>query len=196
MNWQTIDKRWRVLETGFLALVLAAWFLVALQVALGAGGGATADQGQPTILESDQPIIEEGDSHIQIVEATVLFGAGGKIEVGNTNGKIAVSSWDRDEVRIKAEKRVRLKKGALDWVTAWLGVSASDPAETARRLAALQVEIRTCENEIHVASHFPQKESGVDFSVDYELCVPRSSELDLRTVNGSISLQADVSSPC
>jgi hypothetical protein len=108
--------------------------------------------------------------------------AGGRVVVENVNGTVAVTSWDRDEVRVVARKRVR----------------AGSAERASAGLAALKVMVAAKPDELRVRTRHPRhgvdgvlgwlRGAGVSSSVSYELTVPHGVRLDAETVNGRIDL--------
>ena len=85
------------------------------------------------------------------------------------NGGIRVEGWDRNEIRIVAR------------VSAW----AEDDA--AARSMAREVEIQTEGGRI--SSNGPPTERRESWSASFRLMVPRSSNMDLETNNGGVSIE-------
>ncbi len=114
---------------------------------------------------------------------------GGYIYLENSNGRIEVNSWDREEVEIIAFKKVR----------------AGDRDEAQRLLDKLEIDVSTSGNEVEIITETPNKyrNSGFfswlfgggwneSYSVQYELRVPRKVEMNLKTTNGTVRIE-DVS---
>jgi len=106
---------------------------------------------------------------------------GTSVSIENTNGRIAVSTWDEPRVRIHAVRKAETKD-VLDKVT---------------------VEVRQTGDGISIISRTPRHNDGGSFldmifgndgnaSIDYEVTVPRSTELKAENTNGAISV-SDVS---
>ena len=86
---------------------------------------------------------------------------------GGPNGGIAVRGWDGPDVRVRAK------------VQAW-GSSEATSAARAHRIS-----IATGNNQLSASD--PEKDH--DWSVSYEILVPRTTALALHTINGGISLE-------
>ena len=86
---------------------------------------------------------------------------------GGPNGGITVRGWDGPNVRIRAR------------VQAW-GTSEANAAARAQRIS-----IATQGNTIRASE--PEKDT--DWSVSYEIFVPRATALALNTTNGAISIE-------
>ncbi|HXO22498.1 MAG TPA: DUF4097 family beta strand repeat-containing protein [Thermoanaerobaculia bacterium] len=115
-------------------------------------------------------------------EQTCPLPAGGALSLSNVNGGVTVTAWDRNEVRVTAEKRV--KAGTED---------------RARKLmAALKVEVAQNPGEVRIVTRYPHHDDGFwswlsgdsgSTGVEYRLEVPRSVKLSLETVNGGIEVR-------
>lgn len=112
-------------------------------------------------------------------EATYPFAPGDELAIDNVNGSIEVEAWDRDEVRVEAEKKVK--------------ASSRERAEEA--LAELTVEVRESPGRLEISTESPRGTDGflawltgrqIQGSVHYRLLVPRDVQLDARTVNGRV----------
>ncbi len=116
------------------------------------------------------------DSAHERFEQTYAFSAGQQLTLTNTNGDVAIESWDRDEVLVRATKRVRTRSGSAD-----------------RALEELRIEVDVHGGGIEIETVYPGWRkmfgwSDVSASVEYELRVPRRADLELRTVNGEIDV--------
>jgi DUF4097 and DUF4098 domain-containing protein YvlB len=112
-------------------------------------------------------------------EKTIEVPSGVEIALRNTNGGIEVTTWDRDAVEIVAEKTARSRDGG----------SAREALE------AIEILVDQADGRLTIETDLPTGSTGVmswlfgrhvDASVAYELKVPVSSRLDVRTVNGSV----------
>ena len=106
---------------------------------------------------------------------------GGSVELKNTNGSIEIESWDRDEVRVVAEKRIKAR--------------SDEDAEEA--LEHLRVEFEQTSDGLRIDTHYPRRSEGVlswlfgdnvNMQVSYKLTLPRNIDLEAVTVNGGISV--------
>lgn len=122
------------------------------------------------------------ESLSETVTRTLNVGAGEKLVLSNVNGSVKVGTWDRPQVRIVAEKHVKT------------GISASAKDALAQLVVAISQEPGT----VRVDTKHPRNSDGVfswltgsnvDAHVKYEVTVPRSFNVDLRTVNGSVTLE-------
>lgn len=103
-----------------------------------------------------------------------------EITLANTNGSVSVEIWDQSSVEIVAEKRVD-----------------SRSADTAREaLEKIEILVSESDGRLGIETEQPSGMSGFfdwlfgrshNASVRYELRVPRTAELSIRTVNGNVS---------
>lgn len=106
--------------------------------------------------------------------------AGSPVSIDNTNGRIVVTSWDQPRVRIHAVRR----------------------AESREMLEKVTVEVRGNANGVSIATRMPSRNDSGFFdllfgnsgnaAVDYEVTVPRATNLKVENTNGSITV-SDVS---
>lgn len=115
-------------------------------------------------------------------EETRPLAAGSSLTLRNTNGKVTIEVWDRDEVRIVADKRVKSRN-----------------SEYAREaMAALRIEVSDGAGGLRIETEMPREAEGVwswlsgrdvNASVSYQLTVPRRVDLDVTTVNGKLAVE-------
>jgi DUF4097 and DUF4098 domain-containing protein YvlB len=114
-------------------------------------------------------------------DRTVPLRAGASLIVRNVNGGITVEAWNRDEVQIHAEKKVR---------------AGSDDA--ARKLMSqVKIEVSQEAGGIRVETKHPRRDNGffdwlfgnqASINVTYKIRVPRQVAADIESVNGGIAL--------
>jgi hypothetical protein len=110
---------------------------------------------------------------------TYPLSSGGSFTLKDVNGAVSVTAWDRNEVHVVAEKRVK----------------AGSAEEGRRRLAALRIDATAQPGAVRVDTRFPHQsglfgwlsgEGGA--SVNYRIEVPRSVRVDVETVNGAVAV--------
>jgi len=118
-------------------------------------------------------------------QKNITFSDGGYLNLSNSNGDVEIVSWDKDEVEIIAYKEVR----------------AEDRDTAVKLLERLDIEIREGEDEIVVETFYPKGSSGkgffgwlfgkggVSFSVEYEIKVPKNTDLNIYTSNGEVRVE-------
>lgn len=112
-------------------------------------------------------------------DRTLDVRAGSAVSIDNVNGRIIVTSWDQPRVRIHAVRK----------------------AETREAMDKLAVDVRQTGSSVAIKSLMPRREgSGFldmifgndgNASIDYDVTVPRNSELKIENTNGGVSV-ADI----
>ncbi len=108
--------------------------------------------------------------------------ANGSVSLKNVNGNVTFEAWDRAEVQVNAEKRVK-----------------ADSAEDARKiLSQLQIDVQAGPSAVRIETRMPKKGDGGfwdslfgnDHSagVTYSVRVPRGAIVESDNVNGNIRL--------
>lgn len=107
--------------------------------------------------------------------------AGTSLSVSNVNGPVVVNSWDRPQIQLVAEKKVRARSEA-----------AADQA-----LQQLKIVAEHRANTLRISTRHPRSSGGVlswisgtdvQASVHYRLTVPRNFDVSAETVNGSVTV--------
>ena len=109
-------------------------------------------------------------SYCEMHEATIPARAGITVD-GGANGGISVHGWDRNQILVRSQTRVRVH----------------DRAEAKDIAAHIRVEI--ADGRIHPEG--PQESWRHDggWGVSFEIFVPRHTDLTLRTTNGGVDLE-------
>lgn len=106
-------------------------------------------------------------------EETVAVAQNGLVSLSNTNGHVSVETWDRNEVFISAMKKVR-------------GRDAGDV------LRDIRIEVSAEGGDVTIDTELPRSRGwfrGTSASVEYELKVPSTVRLRLRSTNGQIEVE-------
>jgi DUF4097 and DUF4098 domain-containing protein YvlB len=117
-------------------------------------------------------------------DQTVPLRPGSEVRLSNVNGGVTFEAWDRPEVRIEAEKRVK---------------AGSD--EAARKLMSqIRIEVANTPAGLRIDTRLPKREEGgifaqlfngsgdVNMDVSYKIHVPRHVALDVESSNGAIAV--------
>jgi DUF4097 and DUF4098 domain-containing protein YvlB len=117
-------------------------------------------------------------------DQTVPLRPGSEVRLTNINGGVTFEAWDRSEVRIEAEKRVK---------------AGSD--EAARKLMSqIRIEVANTPAGLRIDTRLPKREEGgilaqlfngsgdVNMDVSYKIHVPRHVALDIESSNGGITV--------
>jgi hypothetical protein len=116
----------------------------------------------------------------ETVEKSYDLGAGGSLSVANVNGGVRIEAWDRDEVRVEAIKKVK----------------AGSRAKAEDVMDAIDVVITRRGDHLEIDTRLPRG-GGSGFldwmvgnhssaSVSYKISVPRSTDVEIDTVNGGV----------
>ncbi len=113
-------------------------------------------------------------------DRTVDVRPGSPVSIDNVNGRIIVTSWDQPRLRIHAVRK----------------------AETREMLDKLSIEVRQNSDGLAITTRMPHKSDSGFFdmifgndgnaSVDYDVTVPRTTDLKVENTNGSITV-SDIS---
>lgn len=112
---------------------------------------------------------------------TYPLGAGGEVEVRNTNGGITVEAWDRNEVQVEAIKQVK----------------ADSDAKAKEILQKIRIDVQAGSGLVRIETRLPKEEGGLfklltgnstNYSVTYKIRAPRDVVAGLHSTNGGVRL--------
>ncbi|MFQ5601958.1 MAG: DUF4097 domain-containing protein [bacterium] len=115
------------------------------------------------------------------LDETFKLQRGSKVVLSNTNGNVIIESWNRDEVRIRAEKIVR----------------ANDRRTAEKIMDEIEIEIDSKMDFLRIDTYIPRRQNGfwgaifgenAQVRVEYRLLVPEKVDLEIGTVNGRVSI--------
>lgn len=118
-------------------------------------------------------------------EKTYPLSSGGAFRLKNTNGAVLITSWERNEVKIEAEKVVR----------------ARSREEAERIMKEIEINIRDSADLVDVDTRLPRRNdggfwdwifsggSGISIEVKYWITVPAQVNLNAESVNGEVRAQ-------
>ncbi len=111
----------------------------------------------------------------ELFERTVSVDDGGLVSVKNTNGHIYVEAWDRGEVEIRALKKARARYG-------------DDAMDV---LGDIEVRVSEAGGNVTIDTELPKGRwgRGTSASVEYEIKVPASVRLKLKSTNGKVEAE-------
>lgn len=151
MRLKTMNKLWLLTAVALVALLPPA---------------ASARRAQQA---TNEPFTEE-------FHQTYPLTAGGRVSLSNINGKVKITGWDRNEVRVDAVKRARTQEALRDARIKVDAGAASVNIET-------EYEPRHWDREDGDRRHHSA-------SVEYTLSVPRAARVeDINLVNGSLDIE-------
>ena len=99
---------------------------------------------------------------------TVPISATGSVSLGNINGNVTITGWERNEVQIDAVKK----------------------ASNQQKLDEAKIEVDAGSDYVHIRTRYPENHTNNNpATVTYELHVPRTIRLDsIDLVNGSLDV--------
>jgi DUF4097 and DUF4098 domain-containing protein YvlB len=99
---------------------------------------------------------------------TVPLSSTGRVSLGNINGNVTITGWDRNEVQIDAVKKARDQQ----------------------RLDEARIEVDAGSDSVQIKTKYPEgRNNNNPATVTYELHVPRNARLDhIDLVNGSLEV--------
>ena len=109
--------------------------------------------------------------------------ANGSLSLENVNGNVTFEAWDRNEVQVDAEKKVK----------------AGSKEDAQKILSQIKIDVQAEPSAIHIETVMPKKgENGfwnmlfgggdVNAGVTYNVKLPRGAVVDADTVNGNVRL--------
>jgi DUF4097 and DUF4098 domain-containing protein YvlB len=117
------------------------------------------------------------------IDRTFDVKPGASVTLTNVNGRVTVKAWDQPRVKVVATKEIEGAKSDLK-----------------QAMTELRVEIEQRDGGLRITTRYPKENRGpgaifdwilgshIDAEVMYELMVPRTMNLDVSNVNGSILL--------
>jgi len=143
--------------------------------------------GLASVLTPDASAAPAKDTYTESIDQSFPLTAGGAFTLENRNGSVEYSTWDKDEVRVVAEKRMELDSGGW-WLARLIGLKQSNietDDDAKALLATFTVEFSGDEKSRSVMTHYPESHD-VNCSVVYRITAPRKSKVDIDSTNGSI----------
>lgn len=145
---------------GYTLLILAT-------VSLTSVAGLAQKKGDGSMECRDSWMNDRLQNHCEIREQTVPGGGVIDVDAGR-NGGVSVKGWDRNEVLVRS--RVQTAAPTLD------------------EAQALAKEIRIETGGLKIHAEGPAERRDFNWSVSYEIFVPRRSDMTLASNNGGISI--------
>ncbi len=115
-------------------------------------------------------------------DKTYPFRPGQRFELKNSNGSVRIYTWDREEVRIEAVKRVK----------------CGSRSQAEKLMREIRIEVEETGDGLRVNTYLPRTASrgflswlfdgfsSYSVSVKYSVWLPAHADAEIRTVNGSI----------
>ena len=131
------------------------------------------------VFNARTPFVQESS-----FEKSYKFSPGGKLRLKNMNGPIYITAWNKEEVRISAQKRIR--------------ASTQQMADKAIKRVKIKVDYHN--RDMKISCTHPYSGKGKSFSgflagrnvgvkITYNLNVPKDIELRAETMNGNIEIK-------
>lgn len=108
--------------------------------------------------------------------------ANGSLSLKNVNGDVTFEAWDRAEVQVNAEKRVK----------------ADDAGDARKLMSLLKIDVQAGPSAVRIETRMPKREDrgfwaslfggGQSINVTYRVRVPRGAIVEADTTNGNIRL--------
>ncbi len=124
---------------------------------------------------------DEPDGGTPHLKHEQVFSSGSTLRIANPNGYIVVRSWDRDYLVVKAVKH--LESGA----SPLRRLIGTDP-DASRMFDEIRLSVRATDSGVSVQTHLPAELPEHTVRVQYDVMVPRHTNLDLETDNGHITV--------
>jgi DUF4097 and DUF4098 domain-containing protein YvlB len=114
-------------------------------------------------------------------DRSVPLRPGAEVRLANVNGGVTVEAWDRDEVRVQAEKRVK----------------AGSAAVAQKIMGQVRIDVAQDAKGLRIETRLPRRENGffdwlfgndASMSVTYHVHVPRRAGLNVESVNGGLTV--------
>lgn len=113
-------------------------------------------------------------------QKTYSLKSGGGVELQNVNGAVTIEAWDQNEVRIEAEKKVKV-----------------DGDKAREIMKQLQIEVSETAGGLRIVTRMPKRDGNlrewlsgdnVHVGVEYRIRVPRDARLGIENTNGKVTV--------
>lgn len=152
---------------------------------------AAVDAVTPDDLIAEDGRIEVVDGrHIQTLTRELPMEPGAALTVTNKSGTISVTSWDKDELMIIAEKRLKKRVGGVGWILEKLNIPFKTSEELDSYFEKVHVTVTRDGSNVDVDTVYPSSNPEMNVSVNYEIKVPRETNLEIRNSDGRIEITA------
>ena len=124
------------------------------------------------------------------IERQLPFNPGAALTLSGRNGSVDISVWDQDEIKIIAKKRMKVERGG-SWFARLIGlkvpkVETDQDAEA--YLKEFTMDISGDADGLEVKTSYPSSGGNLQFTMSYEIVLPREAEVSVRTTNGRIEV--------
>jgi len=162
----------RMLDEGKITAEEANQLLLAFKKAGASRAEEWKSQERWSFFDWIASLFGAGDSFSEELDWTLDGAEVSSISARTDNGSISLGGSDREQVTVRARKKVRA------------------PTEAAAKEFARQVQIHVERNgnEVHIYKEHPRPPLGTSVCVSYEISSPRDVDADLCTSNGAIRI--------
>jgi len=115
-------------------------------------------------------------------DKTCPLNPGSKVTLRNVNGGVKLEAWDRNEVRVEADKEVK----------------AGTDSAARKFMDQVRIDVTPGAGSLRIETHAPKRNgegfwdavfgNNINYSVRYVVHVPRQAAVDAESVNGGVSL--------
>ncbi|HEX3557300.1 MAG TPA: DUF4097 family beta strand repeat-containing protein [Thermoanaerobaculia bacterium] len=114
-------------------------------------------------------------------DKTVPLNPGSQVTLRNVNGSVKLEAWNRNEVRIEADKQVK----------------AGSDADARKIMDQVRIDVTPGAGSLRIETHAPKRGdsfwdalfgNSANYSVTYVVHVPSRAAVDAESVNGGVSL--------
>jgi hypothetical protein len=126
-----------------------------------------------------------GTAHAATLKQTFAqsypFAAGSTLTLRNINGSVTLDAWDKNEVRIEADKEVK----------------ADSDADAKKIMDQVKIDVQAGAGGLRVETKIPKRDDGIlswlggshaNVNVAYRVHLPRQAVVDAASVNGHVAL--------
>lgn len=127
-----------------------------------------------------------------IIEVQLPFDSGASLSLSNQNGSVKIGSWDKEEIKIVAEKRMRIERFG-SWFLRLLGFKTpkiETDEEAQVYLDQFTFEISGEADGMEIKTVRPSVSSvNLHFTMTYEILLPRNADVSVDVTNGKITIR-------
>lgn len=118
----------------------------------------------------------------ETIDETFAFEPGARLDLDNVNGSVRLEAWDRDEIHVVAEKKMR----------------AGSTSRAEELLSELEVRLEPSAGGLTIETRPPRTSDGIlswlfgggsSGEVEFTIHLPREADLDVTTVNGGVEIR-------
>ena len=127
----------------------------------------------------------KGATELKEFKKTYPLNSGGEVTLSNVNGRVEIRSWDKNQVMVKAEIKVKAKSRR----------------DAERYMKHVKIIVDADLDYVDIETNYPKKKGSDSFvgwlfggrkpevSIKFSLMVPHKTDLEIHTVNGRINVE-------